>query len=45
MIRLCMWCRRYMGIKPGKGYTHGICEPCERLCLIPVTKPLDIQPL
>ena len=29
LLRVCGWCRKYMGWKPGgNGVTHGICTPC-----------------
>ncbi|KKM93056.1 hypothetical protein LCGC14_1212320 [marine sediment metagenome] len=28
MTRICAWCGKFLGYKPGKGTTHGICPPC-----------------
>jgi hypothetical protein len=28
MKRVCSWCRKDMGEKPGEGITHGMCPEC-----------------
>ena len=31
MVRVCAWCQKFIGLKPGgglNGVTHGICKSC-----------------
>jgi len=30
MTRECAWCGKRLGVVPGEGVTHGICERCKR---------------
>lgn len=34
MKRVCAWCKKYMGEKPGgPGISHGICDECQEIIM------------
>jgi hypothetical protein len=43
MKRICSWCEKDLGEKPGEGETHTICEPCKHKLLgqLPTVEEYD----
>lgn len=43
---MCAWCNTYMGEKPGRGTTHGICPKCfsKQIQRRPVTEVMVREP-